>query len=74
MVVVAKKNGQPRYTVDFQRLNARYLRETHHTPAPFDMVSGVPVHSFKTVADAFWGFHQVELQEESKHLTTFITP
>ena len=53
IVVVAKKNGQPRRTVDFQRPNARCLKETHHTPAPLDMVSGVPVYSFKTVADAF---------------------
>ena len=74
MVVVAKKSGQPRRTVDYQRLNACCLRETHHTPAPFDMVSGVPFHSFKTVSDAFWGFHQVELDEVSRKLTTFITP
>ena len=38
------------------------------------MVSDIPPHSFKTVADAHWGFHQVELDEESRHLTTFITP
>ena len=74
MVVVAKKSGQPRRTVDYQRLNAACRRETHHTPAPFDMVSGVPKHSFKTVADAYWGYHQVELDEESRSLTTFITP
>ena len=74
MVVVAKKSGQPRRTVDYQRLNACCLRETHHTPAPFDMVSGVPLNSFKTVADAYWGFHQVELDQESRRLTTFITP
>ena len=74
MVVVAKKSGQPRRTVDYQKLNAGCLRETHHTQAPFDMVSGVPLHSFKTVADAYWGFHQVELDEESRRLTTFITP
>lgn len=74
MVVVAKKSGHPRRTVDYQRLNACCLRETHHTPAPFDMVSGVPLNSFKTVADAYWGFHQVELDEESRKLTTFITP
>lgn len=74
MVVVPKKNSQPRRTVDYQRLNAQCLRETHHTPVPFDMVSGVPLHSYKTVADAFWGFHQVELDEESRRLTTFITP
>ncbi|XP_068232102.1 uncharacterized protein [Palaemon carinicauda] len=53
MVVVSKKSGQPRCTVDYQRLNASCLLDTHHTPAPFDMVSGVPKHTFKTVADAF---------------------
>ena len=74
MVVVGKKNGQPRRTVDFQRLNAACQRETHHTPVPFDMVSSVPPHTYKTVADAFWGFHQVELDQESRRLTTFITP
>ena len=74
MVVVAKKSGRPRRTVDFQILNGSCLRETHHTPAPFDMVSDVPPHSYKTVADAHWGFHQVELDEASRPLTTFITP
>ena len=74
MVVVDKKSGKPRITVDFQKLNSCSLRETHHTPPPFDMVSDVPPHFFKTVADAHWGFHQVELDEESRHLTTFITP
>ena len=74
MVVVAKKSGKPRRTVDFQKLNSCCLRETHHTPAPFDMVSDVSPHSFKTVPDAHWGFRQVELEEESRHLTTFITP
>ena len=53
MVVVAKKSGQPRRTVDYQRLNACCLRETHHTPSPFDMVSSVPAYLYKTVADAY---------------------
>ena len=57
MVVVAKKNGQPRCTVNFQLLNSCCKRETHHTAAPFDMVSGIPTRTYKTVADAFWGFH-----------------
>lgn len=74
MVVVAKMSGQPRHTVDYQRLNAACPNESHHTPAPFDMVSGVPKHSFKTVADAYWGYHHVELDQESRRLTTFITP
>ncbi|XP_068242430.1 uncharacterized protein [Palaemon carinicauda] len=74
MVVVAKRNGNPRRTVDYQRLNKFCKRETHHTFAPFDMASGVPVRSYKTVIDAYSGFHQVELDEEGRHLTTFISP
>ena len=74
MVVVAKKSGQPRCTVDFQKLNAACRRETHHTRTPFDIVSGIPHNTYKTKADAHWGFHQVELEESSRRLTTFITP
>ena len=74
MVVVAKKSGQPRRTIDYQHLNAACRRETHQTPTPFDMVSSIPRHVYKTTADAHWGFHQVELEESSRKLTTFITP
>ena len=74
MVVVGKKDGTPRRTVDFQKLNAQCKRETHHTLAPFDMVSSIPCHRFKSTVDAHWGFHQVELDNESRKLTTFITP
>ena len=74
MVVAGKKDGHPRRTVDFQKLNASCLRETHHTPTPFDLVSGIPQHSYKTTADAKCGFHQVKLDEESVRLTTFLTP
>ena len=74
MVVVTKKSGQPRRTIDYQQLNAACHRETHHTRTPFDMVSSIPRHVYKTTADAHWGFHQVELEESNRRLTTFITP
>ena len=73
MVTVPKKDGKPRRTVDFQPGNKACLRETHHTPPPFDMVSSIPPNSYKTVLDAFNGYHQVMLDEESRRLTTFIT-
>ena len=74
MVVVPKPNGKPRRTIDYQELNKYCVRETHHTRVPFDMVSSVPHHTYKTTLDAFWGFHQVPLAVESRPLTTFITP
>ena len=45
MVVAAKKNGDPRRTVDLQQLNKATLRETHHTPTPFSIVSITPTHT-----------------------------
>ena len=74
MVVVPKKDGRARRTVDFQHLNKACRRETHHTRTPFDMISSVPKHTFKTVADAYSGYHQIQLDDDSKKLTTFITP
>ena len=74
MVVCAKKNGEPRRTVDFQALNACATRETHHTQSPFHQVRSIPHNVKKTVTDAWNGYHSVPLCEEDKHLTTFITP
>ncbi len=73
MVTVTKKDGRPRLVVDFQELNKNTKRETHHSPRPFDAVCGIPTHSYKTVLDASDGYFQVELDEESSHLTAFIT-
>lgn len=73
MVVTAKKNGDPRRTVDLQQLNKATLRETHHTPTPFDLVSTVPSSTRKTVVDAWNGYHSLALDEKAKNAVTFIT-
>ena len=74
MVIVPKKDQTPRRTINFQPLNAVAHRQTHHTPPPFQQVSAVPAGTFKTVCDAWNGYHSVALSEDSKDLTTFITP
>ena len=74
MVIVQKKDGRPRRTVDFQKLNDQCNRETHHCPAPFLLASQIPTNVRKTVFDAVDGYHAIPLHEDSKHLTTFITP
>ena len=74
MVVIPKKSGKPRRTVDFQALNKYAIRETHHTESPFHQARAVPSHTYKTSSDAWNGYHSTELEEEDRHLTTFITP
>ena len=45
MVVVPKKDGTPRRTVDLQHLNIATYRETHHVASPFDQASVIPPHT-----------------------------
>ena len=73
MVVVAKKDGTPRRTVDLQHLNDATYRETHHTPSPFNQASVVPPHTKKTVLDAWNGYHSLPLSPKARDATTFIT-
>ena len=74
MVVVSKKDGRPRRTVDFQKLNSQCLREPNHQESPFHTARRVPQNTYKSVFDAVDGYHSVALDEDSSKLTTFITP
>ena len=73
MVVQPKKDGEPRRTVDLQELKKATHRETHYTPTPFEIVSTTPTNTYKTVLDAWNGYHSMPLSEESRDATTFIT-
>ena len=73
MVITAKKNGNPRRTIDYQHLNSQCKRETHHTGSPFQLALQVPPRTKKTVLDAVDGYHSIPLDKESQPLTTFIT-
>ena len=74
MVVVSKKDGKPRRTVDFQALNKFCVRQTHSVKAPFHQAMAIPSGTWKTCLDAWNGYHSIPLREEDRHLTTFITP
>ena len=42
MITPAKKNGEPRRTVDLSDLNKECKRQTHHTKSPYHLASEVP--------------------------------
>lgn len=73
MVVVPKKDGKPRRTVDLQSLNKATYRLTHHTPSPFNQAVLVPPSSWKTCLDAWNGYHSMRLNPSASDATTFIT-
>ena len=73
MVVVAKKDGSPRRTIDLQRLNAATYRTTHHTSSPFNLASSIPPNTRKTILDAWNAYHLLPLSDGARDATTFIT-
>ncbi len=73
MVIAAKHDGTPRRTIDLQPLNAATYRETHHTPSPYNQASVVPPNTYKTVVDAWNGYHSLPLAPDARDATTFIT-
>lgn len=74
MVVTRKHDGSPRRTVDLSPLNKFCQRETFSTESPFHLARRIPKGTWKTVTDAWNGYHSVPLRESDRHLTTFITP
>jgi hypothetical protein len=57
-----------------QRLNDASLRHTHPVLLPNLKAMTVPKNSYKTMTDAWEGYHSVPLDKESSKLTSFVTP
>ena len=74
MVLTRKSDGSPCRIVDLSPLNKHCKGETFASESPFHTVRRIPRGSWKTVTDAWNGYHGMVLQESDRHLTTFITP
>ena len=73
MVIQTKKNGKPRRVIDLQPVNRNAVRQTHTGDSPFQIVSEIPPHTYRTTKDAWNGYHSVLVHEDDRHLTTFLT-
>lgn len=74
MVVVPKKNGAVRICIDLTKLNRAVKRERFIIPTLEDMLPKLSGSSVFSTLDAVTGFNQLELNDESSKLTTFISP
>ena len=74
MIIVTKPDGTPRRAVDMSPLNKFCKREPHIGKNPFQMAHAIPRNVWKSVQDAWNGYHGIPIREEDRHLTTFQTP
>ena len=74
MVVTPKASGEVRICVDFTKLNQSILGQAHPLPSvdfTLGKLGGSKVFSKTDANSAFW---QRKLSDDSRLLTTFITP
>ena len=74
MHVVAKHNGDPRFVVDFTKLNAACSRQMYVGSTPFDLANKVPTGQLMSTMDAWNGFNSVPVHPDDYHYFTFVTP
>ena len=74
MVAIPKKNGKLRICVDLKHLNEAVLKEVHPLPKVDETLAQLSGATIFSTLDANSGFWQIPLSEESRPLTTFITP
>jgi len=73
VVIVPKPSGDIRLCVDMRRANQAVVRERHPTPTVDDVLYQLNGRTVFSKLDLRWGFHQIELEEQSRKITTFIT-
>ena len=73
IVVVPKSSGQVRLCVDMREANKAVTREKHLMPTIDDLVADLNGATVFSKLDLFSGYHQLELEPESRHITKVST-
>ncbi|XP_025752898.1 uncharacterized protein LOC112841852 [Oreochromis niloticus] len=74
IVVVKKKNGQIRLCVDYRKLNNQTIKDAYALPNIEEAFTALSGSKWFSVMDLKSGYYQVEVEEEDKHKTAFVTP
>ena len=74
LVVAPKSNGKIRICVDLSKLNENVVRHRHVLPSVDETLAKLGHGKVFSKIDAYSGFWQIPLAQESQLLTTFLTP
>lgn len=73
VVPILKESGEIRLCVDMRRANQAVLRESHPLPVIEELLAGVDGAVKFSKLDVKDAYHQLEISEDSRVITTFIT-
>ena len=73
LVTCTKPNGDLRICVDMRHPNEAIIRERHPMPTVDDIIHDLNGAQYFSKLDLCKGYHQLELEAESRYITTFST-
>ncbi|GFV18722.1 hypothetical protein TNCV_4756091 [Trichonephila clavipes] len=74
IVLVKKKDGAIRLCVDYRRLNRKLVKDRFPLPLIEDVLDRLQGAKVYTTLDIKNGFFHVDVNEDCKHLTSFVVP
>lgn len=73
ILLVNKPNGEKRMCIDYRKLNEVTEKDRHPLPLIDDQIDRLKGFKYYSTLDLFSGYYQVEMEEESKNKTAFVT-
>lgn len=74
VVVVRKKNGDVRLCIDYRKLNLQTIKDAYPLPNLEESFSALTGSRWFSVLDLKSGYYQIQMCEEDKPKTAFVTP
>ena len=74
IVIVKKKDGTPRFCVDYRRLNSLTKKDAHPLPRVDDTLDALTGAKWFSTIDLASGYWQVEMEPTDREKTAFATP
>lgn len=74
IVIVRKKSGKVRMTIDYRRLNQRTIRDNFNLPKIEDILTCLSGSKWFSTLDLKSGYYQVVMHEDDKEKTAFTCP
>lgn len=74
IILVRKKDGKQRMCVDYRMLNSLTIKERYPMPNIDDEIARLSGQTYFVTLDLTSGYYQVPISEQSRPLTSFVTP
>ncbi len=73
IVLIKKKDGKPRFCIDYRKLNSITKSDVYPLPRIDDSLAALQKGKFFSTLDMFAGYWQIPMHEKSKEMTAFVS-